>query len=133
MLHASACAVPGALLEFAIQSLCRRLVVRCVRFGYPRSGKIVAPAIGYFTSMSASEIYEIRPGCLMLPPLHFPVRVWRADGSREAAVWTGKDWWAGEAIEPVRWQEISALAFLLEAICGEANFNVKREMRECFV
>jgi hypothetical protein len=69
----------------------------------------------------------------MLPPLHFPVRVWRADGSREAAVWTGKDWWAGEAIEPVRWQEISALAFLLEAICGEANFNVKREMRECFV
>jgi hypothetical protein len=29
----------------------------------------------------------------MLPPLHFPVRVWRADGSREAAVWTGKKWW----------------------------------------
>jgi hypothetical protein len=79
---------------------------RCVRFGYPRSGKIVAPAIGYFASMSASEIHEIRPGCLMLPPLHFPVRVWRADGSREAAVWTGKEWWAGGAIEPVRWQEM---------------------------
>ena len=55
--------------------------------------------------MSASEIHEIRPGCLMLPPLRFPVRVWRADGSREAAVWTGKEWWAGEAIERVRWQE----------------------------
>ena len=106
MLYASACVMPGALLEFAIQSLCRRLVVRCVRFGYPRSGKIVAPAIGYFASMGASEIHEIRPGCLMLPPLHFSVRVWRADGSREAAVWTGKEWWAGEAIEPVRWQEM---------------------------
>ena len=35
--------------------------------------------------MSASEIHEIRPGCLMLP-LHFSVRVWWADGSREAAV-----------------------------------------------
>ena len=41
MLHASACAMPGALLEFAIQSLCRWLVVRCVRFGYPRSGKFL--------------------------------------------------------------------------------------------
>jgi hypothetical protein len=90
MLHASACAMAGALLEFAIQSLCRRLVVRCVRFDYPRSGKIVAPAIDYFASMSASEIHEIRPGCLMLPPLHFPVRVWPADGSREAAVWTAR-------------------------------------------
>jgi hypothetical protein len=102
-------------------------------FRYPRSGKIVALAIGYFASMSASEIHEIRPGCLILPPLHFPVRVWRADGSREAAVWTGKESWAGEAMEPVRWQEISALAFLLEAICREADFNVKREMRESFV
>jgi hypothetical protein len=106
MLHASACAMPGALLEFASQSLCRRLVVRCVRFGYPRPGKIVAPAIGYFASMGASEIHEIWPGCLMLPPLVFSVRVWRADGSREAAVWTGKEWWAGEAIELVRWQEM---------------------------
>jgi hypothetical protein len=42
----------------------------------------------------------------MLPPLVFSVRVWRADGSREAAVWTAKEWWAGEAIELVRWQEM---------------------------
>ncbi|HET6892510.1 MAG TPA: hypothetical protein VFH31_15510 [Pyrinomonadaceae bacterium] len=57
--------------------------------------------------MSAPPIHEIRPGCLMLPPLHFPVRVWTADGMQEAAVWTGKLWWAGGPIEPVRWQEMS--------------------------
>ena len=56
--------------------------------------------------MPRREIHEIRPGCVMLPPLHFPVRVWTADGTQAAAVWTGKELWAGGPIEPVRWQEM---------------------------
>jgi hypothetical protein len=35
------------------------------------------------------KIHEIRPGRQM-PPLHLPVTVWRADGTREAAVLDGK-------------------------------------------
>jgi hypothetical protein len=53
--------------------------------------------------MKAPPIHEILPGCLMLPPLHFPV--WTADGTQEVAVWTGK-WWASGPIEPIWWQEM---------------------------
>lgn len=51
--------------------------------------------------MATPDIHEIRPGCLMLPPLHLPVRVWTADGTQAAAVWTGREWWAGGPIEAV--------------------------------
>jgi hypothetical protein len=34
------------------------------------------------------------------------VRVWLADGSQEAAIWTGKVWWTYRgAVEVVKWQE----------------------------
>jgi hypothetical protein len=41
-----------------------------------------------------------------MPPVGFPVRVWRADRSRDA-VWMDGYWWAGGPIEPVRWQEMA--------------------------
>ena len=55
--------------------------------------------------MDALPVHYIEPGC-PVPPVGFPVRVWRADRSRDA-VWMDGYWWAGGPIEPVRWQEMA--------------------------
>jgi hypothetical protein len=60
------------------------------------------------------EIHEIGPGCPM-PPVGIPVRVWRADGSREAAVWMNGYWWSGGPIKPVRWQEMALRRMQMKA------------------
>jgi hypothetical protein len=57
----------------------------------------------------SSEIHEIRPGCLMLPPLHFPVRVWTADGAQAAAVWNGKNGGLAARLAG-SWQEMTGSA-----------------------
>ena len=50
-------------------------------------------------------LHDIYHDCEM-PPLHWPLRVWRPDGTIVTAVWTAKEWGACGPIKSIRWQEM---------------------------